>query len=200
VTKKKRALRLSSPEIREMWGNVFFGNSKKRKEKENRERIESPKQERLKKYIEIHENSTLNIEKGLENIRKLRKFLQNPAEKEEEIQLLCVPFALEAIEEIESLYIDEAQLQSDFTARFALEYYIGLFALYCAQVKWYYPNLIADEHLEIRDHYMHGTLHSYFEHLSMTGVEQMVSDINFIVNEMKPILLLILQQQSKPNN
>jgi hypothetical protein len=100
---------------KESWGILLFGTQSTSKRDAKLKPTEtsgpssavtSPKQERLKKYIQIHENSTLNIERnsGLDNIKTLRQFLQNPAPCKSNIKKMSVVYALQAIQNIEELF------------------------------------------------------------------------------------------------
>jgi hypothetical protein len=47
-------------------------------------------------------------------------------------------------------------LRADHLFRYAIEYHISVFVLYCLQVKWTHLNLVGEEVQAMRDFYMHG--------------------------------------------
>jgi hypothetical protein len=157
------------------------------------------KEERLRKLIEKHENSTLNKERGLNHIRWMRQFLQSPTNSRESVKALCLKFLVDVIEQTEQLLTTECnihgkiedehlvkqKINQDLHLLYALQYHVGLYALYAAQVKWHYPHLLGTEHIEMRDHVMHGIGHSYSSHLTEAGISRLVSLLRVIL-EAKP--------------
>jgi hypothetical protein len=45
------------------------------------------------------------------------------------------------------------------------------------QVKWWYPELLGVEHIEMRDSVMHGSGHSYEHHLTDVGIASMLEHL-----------------------
>jgi len=120
----------------------------------------------------------------------MRRFLQSPAEQHADPQDMCVQFALEEISAIELLVPSLSQIITDFHLRYSLEYHLGVYALYAAQIKWYIPGVIKDAcHLDMRDHYMHGNEHSYAVHVTTQVEDQIKKDIEYLFKIIKPSLL-----------
>lgn len=93
------------------------------------------KKRRLEKLVELHEHSRLNSEVGLEGIIKLRKMLQSPTKQTiEDKGQLAIMFTIEECERVISLEDRLDNILCDHEARFALEFHLGVFALYHAQV------------------------------------------------------------------
>lgn len=136
----------------------------------------------------------------------LRKFLQNPTESKEDQSTLCVKFIIATLREVQQLMADELpaflawalhsgdddgdddeerrvveeatrQIREHPLLQYALHFQIGLYALYAAQVKWWYPRLLGVEHIEMRDSVMHGTGHSYEHHLTDAGIAGMLGHL-----------------------
>lgn len=141
----------------------------------------------------------------LGNFVLLRKFLQNPTETKEDQSTLCVKFIIATLREVQQLMADELpaflawalhsggggdddeerrvveeatrQIREHPLLQYALHFQIGLYALYAAQVKWWYPRLLGVEHIEMRDSVMHGTGHSYEHHLTDAGIAGMLGHL-----------------------
>jgi len=156
------------------------------------------KDERLRKILDAHENSTLESETGLPYIISIRRFLQSPLDHHVDPQNLCVQFALEEIEALENLSPSLSQINVDFHLRYAVEYHLGVYSLYAAQIKWYFPHIITDKHhIHMRDHYMHGIEHNYAVHMGAHGDDRIKKDIDHLFNNIKPLLLGILNEKKK---
>lgn len=86
--------------------------------------------------VELHEHSGLNSERSLEGIIKLRKMLQSPTKQIiEDEGKLSIRFAVEESESILCLESRVEKLHEDHEARFALEFHLGVYSLYHAQVR-----------------------------------------------------------------
>jgi hypothetical protein len=150
---------------RQLWSTRLFGAPKIRVKK-----IKVSKEEKIQYYIEKHENSTLNREKGLYYIVHLRKYLQNPGEERQEEIISGVVYAIDVIERLEKCG-NELESDIDFVLKCYIEYYLGVFALYSAQIKWHFPKLLGSEHVQMREYLMHGVDHGYTAHMSEEGIE-----------------------------
>jgi len=121
----------------------------------------------------------------------MRMYLQTPARIEASVNELCLQWIAEHVQCVTRLSTRLDRLPADHLLRFALEYHLGVYALYAAQVKWHYPNLVGDEHLNMRDRYMHGEDHCYTVQLSDESIQAIRSDVAF-VTQLAPKLKLQL--------
>lgn len=87
------------------------------------------------------------------------------------------------------------QVETDYIFRYTVEYLIGLYALFAAQIKWHYPHLVDNEYIYLRDHIMHGRDHGYAFHLQEQGIETMQQQIEYI-SKVKVTLLEQLQKET----
>eukprot|EP01124_Arcella_intermedia_P011077 TRINITY_DN17562_c0_g1_i2.p1 TRINITY_DN17562_c0_g1~~TRINITY_DN17562_c0_g1_i2.p1 ORF type:complete len:492 (+),score=131.57 TRINITY_DN17562_c0_g1_i2:248-1723(+) len=217
VSQKKAIFKyVTDKNLKKQWSQLLFGSQPSqtapvndvdgnRDKKEKKKGNQEDKENRRKKIFEAHENSTLENETGLPHLIKMRRFLQSPSEQYVSPDEICVHLAFEAIETIEDLITNPSEkelllskpllenhlhnLKLDCYLQFALEYHLGLYALYAAQIKWYVPNLIDDnKHLDMRDHYMHGIEHSYALHLTSEGERLIKEDIIYLLFSIKPNL------------
>eukprot|EP01118_Nematostelium_gracile_P001760 TRINITY_DN11839_c0_g1_i1.p1 TRINITY_DN11839_c0_g1~~TRINITY_DN11839_c0_g1_i1.p1 ORF type:complete len:142 (+),score=31.08 TRINITY_DN11839_c0_g1_i1:52-426(+) len=108
----------------------------------------------------------------------MRKFLQNPAQGKTS-KFISIKFAIETIESVEELLKHPFD---DPISVLSLEFLVGTYALYGAQIKWHFPDLIDLEHLAIRDHIMHGKDHNYEFHQQEKGLEQIKKQISHLLS------------------
>ena len=94
--KKNFIEKVTNKESRAKWSKRIFGEKSKKISTSN-----TTKAQRFEKLIDLHENSTLNRERGMDNIRAMRCFLQSPAEDKRSDKSLSIKFAIETIQEIE---------------------------------------------------------------------------------------------------
>ena len=102
------------------------------------------------------------------------------------------------------------KLDKDFDLRCFIEFYVGVYALYAAQIKWHFPHLIGNsevfrgrfipilgnEHMAIRDHVMHGIEHSYSQHIQEEGTKQLLNHVYYLFG-IKSKLELFLSNDCK---
>eukprot|EP01130_Rhizamoeba_saxonica_P004041 TRINITY_DN1669_c0_g1_i2.p1 TRINITY_DN1669_c0_g1~~TRINITY_DN1669_c0_g1_i2.p1 ORF type:complete len:577 (+),score=106.03 TRINITY_DN1669_c0_g1_i2:547-2277(+) len=166
----------SDKEKRRKWSEALFGVKPKRKKVKS---DSGSKEKRVKELVNKHLNSTLNREKGFPFLISMRKFLKNPSEETVSLKRICVSFAMEEINIIEEIVGAE---MDPIIRKYALEYHMGVYALFAAQIKWNYPELIPGiNHITMRDYIMHGENHSY----SDIDVTQYLP---YLQNEVKPLL------------
>jgi hypothetical protein len=136
--KRKILQKQKTKEDRQKWAIALWPRQKKKKAKptSNQKSPEDAKKRRLEKLVEQHENSQLNSEYGLEGIIKLRKMLQSPTKQVVTDEgRLALKFAVEETTHILSLEHRLWNLSNDHEARFALEFHLGVYSLYHAQVQ-----------------------------------------------------------------
>lgn len=56
--------------------------------------------------------------------------------------------------------------------------------------------MVGNEHIEIRDHVMHGIGHSYTQHLTAEGVKLLLSQLQYL-SALKPRLLEALAERER---
>lgn len=117
---KKLFEMIKDKEIRKKWSENLFHQVK------DRTKSTRSKEEKMKYLLEIHENSTLNKERGLNHIILMRKFLQNPAEGKS-TKFISIQFAIETIETVEELLKHPSD---DPISVLSLEFLVGTYALY----------------------------------------------------------------------
>jgi len=193
--------RVREKEEKQKWAALLFGEHNavaKTPSTKGGGEVQRTKAERLQKIIKDKENSTLNKERGLDHIRAMRVFLQSPTDVREDPKRHCLRYALstiDTIEELSQIWTNKEGAQDPCLA-LALNYNIGLYSLYGAQVKWFFPKLVGTEHIEIRDNVMHGVGHSYTQHLTAEGVRFIFAQLGYLL-ALKPKLAEALLEDSK---
>lgn len=123
----------TSKEERETWAHALWPERKKKVIKPKA--TSDAKKRRLEKLVELHEHSNLNSEAGLTGIISLRKMLQSPTKLTiTDEGRLALKFAIEEGENILKLEEQIDNLPGSPVFRFALEFHLGVFSLYHAQV------------------------------------------------------------------
>ena len=185
-TTKQLFQHIRNKEHKQLWSIRLFGAPKIRNKKPK-----SSREERIQRYIDKHENSTLNREKGLYYVVHLRKYLQNPGEDRQEEIINGVIYAIDVIEKLEKCR-EELNANIDFSLKCYIEYYLGVFALYSAQIKWHFPKLLGNEHVQMREYLMHGVNHGYIAHMSAEGIEAIKQHAQHLFS-VKPLLVQFLE-------
>jgi len=181
LQKKQVFQYIKDKEIKKEWQQIFFQKSISESNPESKQSYQNTKENRIKKLKEIMENKKIVLEKDLmPMIFQFRSYLAIPIAVKVDGKEFSLRFMLDSIKYLEttlaeySLSKEELRqhLLKDTVLFCAFEYHLGIISLYSAQVKWFYPNLIGIDHMEIRDLVMHGNNHNYFRNMKKNGSEQ----------------------------
>ena len=77
---------------------------------------------------------------------------------------------------------------------------VGFYALYAAQVKWYWPKLLDLEYVEMRDNAMHGVGHNSLHDTEEKALKKLIEWCQIILSKKKEVLLLkesVIESQKK---
>ena len=179
--------KLNSKEQKILWGAKFFKtlpNEKADKVKKAGETAtpEERKKKRVLNNIKLRANNTLNRERGLFYMKMLRKVLQNPSSKYFPVKPTAVKWFCESIETLERTGLRYKDLKNDKISLYSLTFLLGMYALYAAQVKWYWPHLIGNEFVEMRGNAMHSVGHNFKHDSEDEAIQKLVDWFDLILS------------------